>query len=73
MDKNKDGEITRDEIASFIKERQKQGETGRGFGRRIGRRGQNAENSHSKDGQKPADGKPAGQKTPNGKDQASAN
>jgi peroxiredoxin len=73
MDKDKNGEITREEIANAIRERMKSGESGRGFGRRIGRRGQNADSSHSKDGQKPAEGKPAGQKTPNGKDQASAN
>jgi hypothetical protein len=56
LDKNKDGLITRDEIASFIRERQKQGESGRGLGRRLGGRR----------GQKPAEQKPTA-----GKDQAS--
>jgi peroxiredoxin len=56
LDKNKDGLITREEIANFIRERQKQGESGRGLGRRLGgHRGQ----------------KPAEQKTTGGKDQAS--
>ena len=43
MDKDKNGEITLQEIASMIKERQKQG-GGRGLGfRRGGRRGQHAD------------------------------
>jgi peroxiredoxin len=60
LDKNHDGLITREEVANFIREKQKQGESGRGFGRRL-RHGQNAE------GKKPAEQKSAGNK-----DQASA-
>jgi peroxiredoxin len=73
MDKDKNGEITGDEIADFIRERQKEGGSGRGFGfgRRPGNRHRrNAENSGSKDGQKPTNEKPADHK---GKDQASTN
>jgi len=73
MDKNKDGEITVDEIASMIRERQKQG-GGRGLGLRRGgggRRGQHAD-SPGDHNQKPTDQKPTDQKAPGGKDQASA-
>jgi peroxiredoxin len=60
LDKNHDGLITRDEVADFIREKQKQGQSGRGFGRRL-RHGQSA------DGKKPAEKKSASDK-----DQASA-
>jgi hypothetical protein len=69
LDKNKDGEITLDEITSMIKERQKQGGSGRGFGLRRsggGRGGQHADGPVKHSDQKPAD-----QKSPGGKDQAS--
>ena len=59
MDKNKDGLITRDEVASFIRERQKHGESGRGIGHRL------------RHGQSPDNHKPAEQKPTTGKDQAS--
>ena len=42
LDKNHDGLITREEVANFIREKQKQGQSGRGFGRRL-RHGQSAE------------------------------
>ena len=69
LDKNKDGEITLDEITSMIKERQKQGGGGRGFGFRRsggGRHGQHADGPGKHSDPKPADHKAAG-----GKDQAS--
>jgi peroxiredoxin len=60
LDKNHDGLITREEVANFIRERQKQGQSGRGLGRRL-RHGQSAEEK-----------KPAEQKSAVNKDQASA-
>lgn len=59
LDKNHDGLITREEVANFIRERQKQGESGRGVSRRL------------RHGQSPDSKKPAEHKSASDKDQAS--